>query len=95
MQYVNDVHNRLYRIEGDSAIEVFSGEAIKTIDFYVKETENPQRYITDAIMIFLSRKHEIEGMLWSVSGGAYYQDLQKIEKLSIQIDNANKELKLL
>lgn len=95
MQYVNDVHNRLYRIENNSAVEVFSGEIVKTIDHYVKETEDVQRYITDAIMIFLARKHEIEGMLWSASGGAYYQDLEKIKRLSMQIDNANKELKLL
>ena len=95
MQYWNDVHNRLYKIDGEATTEVFSGEPIRSIDHYIRETENPQRFITDAIMIFIARKQEIESMLWSASGGAYYQDLEKIKRLSMQIDNANKELKLL
>lgn len=95
MQYWNDVHNRLYKIEDESTVEVFSGQPIKSIDHYIRKTDNPQRFIIDSILIFMERKTRIEEMLWTASGGAYYQDLQKIEDLSKKIENGNKELKLL
>jgi len=95
MKYYNDVHNRLYREEESVVTEVFTGREVKEIKVYIAETENVQRFITDAILIFMNRRQEIQSMLWSASGGAYYQDLRKIEALTKQIDNANAELKVI
>jgi len=96
MKYFNDINNRLFKEQEDgSVLEVFSGQRFTAINVYLVETLNVQRYITDSIMIFMGRIQDIQSMLWTASGGAYYQDLKKIEVLNSQIDRANAELKLI
>ena len=96
MKYFNDINNRLFKqLEDESVVEVFSGEKQPTVNAYIVETTDLQRYITESIMIFMSRKQEIESMLWTASGGAYFQDLKKIEILNAKIGRANAELKLI
>ena len=96
MKYFNDINNRLFKEQEDgSVLEVFSGQRFTAINVYLVETSHVQRYITDSIMIFMGRIQDIQSMLWTASGGAYYQDLKKIEVLNSQIDRANAELKLI
>jgi len=91
--YWKDVHNRLFKeAPRDRMYEVFSGATYGAIPTHIQIEENPQQNITEAILIFMRRKEEICGMLWTASGGSYYQNLDRIRTLDEMIERANTEL---
>jgi hypothetical protein len=91
--YWKDTHNRLFKeAPRNRMYEVFSGATYNAIPTYIQIEENPQQNITEAILIFMRRKEEINSLLWTAFGGAYIQDLDKISTLDKMIERANAEL---
>ena len=94
MKYFNDVHNRLFKEQEDGSIlEVFSNRTMSEIGVYYVETADVQSYLTDSILIFMSRRDRVKYRIESKSMPTYYGDVRKLDVLNNKIKRANAELK--
>lgn len=94
MKYFNDVHNRLFKEQEDGSIlDVFSNRTMSEIGVYYVETANVQSYLTESILIFMSRRDRVKARIESKSMPTYYGDVRKLDVLNNKIKRANAELK--